>query len=312
MISNIQEQSDHDSPSPLFLTSEELKFKVLANDHSKVRKPITHFKCNWNRHSVSSSNSYWHHAHNHHICIYITQNKNCICIQNIITMLTSSCCRVHLMCCRITLLMSISPHNCHCWCLHSIAELSELDMQSVQALQANKLNLLHDVLSCIGEQGTEALVRYINENSVENHHHYNGWSLPYSKGLHCMKICWIPKWKLTGTYWPISGYTWLTTDNHTFSIPAMLSCCHKYARKPENRDTPVQQNQRDQLCDTCKKCNNEKKQKLKACQNPWSATWLCQPLTTKASSWNRGFLSLQLQCHSHHLQTCTTIKSPVT
>jgi hypothetical protein len=32
-----------------------------------------------------------------------------------------------------------------------------------------------------GEQGTEALVRYINENSVENHHHYNSRSLPYSK-----------------------------------------------------------------------------------------------------------------------------------
>lgn len=41
-----------DSPSPLFLTSQELKFKVLANDHSKVRKPITHFKCNWNRHTL--------------------------------------------------------------------------------------------------------------------------------------------------------------------------------------------------------------------------------------------------------------------
>lgn len=72
----------NDSPSPLFLTSEELKFKVLANDHSKVRKPITRFQVGLKQtHSVSSSNSYWHHAHNHHICISITQNKNCICIQ---------------------------------------------------------------------------------------------------------------------------------------------------------------------------------------------------------------------------------------
>jgi hypothetical protein len=49
----------NDSPSPLFLTSEELKFKVLANDHSKVRKPITRFQVGLKQtHSLSSSNSY--------------------------------------------------------------------------------------------------------------------------------------------------------------------------------------------------------------------------------------------------------------
>jgi hypothetical protein len=95
-----------------------------------------------------------------------------------------------------------------------------LDMQPVQALQANKLNLLHDVLSCIGEQGTEALVRYINENSVENHHHYNGRSLPYSKVFIAWKSAEFlnESWQ---AYWPISGYTWPTTDRHTFS-----NSCH--------------------------------------------------------------------------------------
>ncbi len=153
--------------------------------------------------------------------LYIHHSKQKLHMHtNIITMLTSSCSRVHLMCCRITLLMSISPHNCHCWCLHSLAELSKLDMQPVQALQANKLNLLHDVLSCIGEQGTEALVRYINENSVENHHHYNGRSLPYSKVFIAWKSAEFlnESWQ---AYWPISGYTWLTTDRHTFS-----NSCH--------------------------------------------------------------------------------------
>jgi hypothetical protein len=243
--------------------------------------------------------------------LYIHHSKQKLHMHtNIITMLTSSCCRVHLMCCRIRLLMSISPHNCHRWHLHSIAELSELDMQWVQALQANKLNLLHYVLSCIGEQGTEALVRYINENSVENHHHYNGRSLPYSKVFIAWKSAEFlnESWKA-----PIDQFlvTHDSLQTSTLSqIPAMLSCCHKYARKPENRDTPVQQNQRDQLCGTCKKCNNKKK--AESMSKSMVPTWLCQPLTTEASSWNRGFLSLQLQCHSHHLQTCTTINSPVT
>jgi hypothetical protein len=40
-------------------------------------------------------------------------------------------------------------------------------MQSVQALQTNELNMFHDLLSCIREHGTKALVKYINENSVE-------------------------------------------------------------------------------------------------------------------------------------------------
>lgn len=134
-------------------------------------------------------------------------------------------------------------------------------MRSVQALQAKKLNLLHDVLSCIGEQGTEALVRYINENSVENHHHYNGRSLPYSKVF----IAWKSAEFLNESWQaPIDQFlvTHDSLQTSTLSqIPAMLSCCHKYARKPENRHT------------------------------------------TEASSSNRGFLSLQLQRHSHHLQT---------
>lgn len=110
-------------------------------------------------------------------------------------------------------------------------------MQSVQALQGKKLNLLHDVLSCIGEQGTEALVRYINENSVENHHHYNGRSLPYSKVF----IAWKSAEFLNESWQaPIDQFlvTHDSLQTSTLSqIPAMLSCCHKYARKPENSDT---------------------------------------------------------------------------
>jgi hypothetical protein len=203
--------------------------------------------------------------------LYIHHSKQKLHMHtNIITMLTSSCCRVHMMCCRITLLMSISPHNCHPSLTSPLyCTTFRIGHAVSSSITANKLNLLHDVLSCIGEQGTEALVRYINENSVENHHHYNGRSLPYSKVFIAWKSAEFlnESWKA-----PIDQFlvTHDSLQTSTLSqIPAMLSCCHKYARKPENRDTPVQQNQRDQLHGTCKKCNNKKKQKLKVCQNPW-------------------------------------------